>query len=59
MRTYILAMFNKQTKQYTRYQCQAFSFKEAVLKAQQDLSGCLPGTQAGNAVGGGNVSFNA
>lgn len=58
MRTYILAMFNKQTKQYTRYQCQAFSFNEAVDKAQKALNG-FPGLQAGNAVGGGNVSFNA
>jgi len=39
MRTYILAMFNKQTKKYTRYQCQASSFKEAVVKAQADLNG--------------------
>lgn len=37
MRTYILAMFNKQTKKYTRYQCQASSFNEAVEKAQADL----------------------
>jgi len=58
MRTYILAMFNKQTKQYTRYQCQAYSFKEAVGKAQQALNG-FPGFQDGNAVGGGNVSLNA
>ncbi|SIR00327.1 hypothetical protein [Aquipseudomonas alcaligenes] len=39
MRTYILAMFNKKTKQYTRYQCQASSFREAVAKAQADLNG--------------------
>lgn len=41
MRTYILAMFNKQTKKYIRYQCQASSFNEAVEKAQADLNGLL------------------
>lgn len=46
MRTYILAMFNKQTKKYTRFQCQASSFNEAVEKAQAHLNG-LQDFQAG------------
>lgn len=51
MRTYILAMFNKQTKAYTRYQCQAYSFKEAVAKAQEALNGFpgFAGTERGAA----------
>ena len=57
MRTYILAMFNKQTKKYTRYQCQASSFKEAVAKAQADLNG-FPAF-AGNDLGVRHASLNA
>jgi phosphopantetheinyl transferase (holo-ACP synthase) len=57
MRTYILAMFNKQTKKYTRYQCQAFTFKEAVAKAQEALNG-FPGL-VDNGKGVGNASLHA
>lgn len=57
MRTYILAMFNKQTKKYTRYQCQAFTFKEAVAKAQQALDG-FPGL-VDNGKRVGNASLHA
>lgn len=39
MRTYILSMCNMKTKQYSRYQCQANSFSEAVEMAQKALNG--------------------
>ncbi|MDX1296702.1 MAG: hypothetical protein R3260_00465 [Pseudomonas sp.] len=58
MRTYILAMFNKQTKEYTRYQCQAYSFNQAVQMAQKELNG-FPGLAADKSEGGRHGSFNA
>ncbi len=57
MRTYILSMCDMRNKKYTRYQCQASSFKEAVAKAQADLNG-FPAF-AGNDLGVRHASLNA
>jgi hypothetical protein len=58
MRTYILAMWDMRTKRYTRFQCQANSFNEAVEKAQKSLNGGFPGFAMGTANGGRHASFN-
>ncbi len=57
MRTYILSMCDMRTKKYTRYQCQASSFKEAISKAQEALNG-FPGL-VDNGKGVGNASLHA
>lgn len=58
MRTYILAMCDMRTKQYSRFQCQANSFKEAVEKAQKALNGGFPGFELGSENGGRYAPFN-
>lgn len=58
MRTYILAMCDMRTKQYSRFQCQASSFKEAIEKAQKSLTGEFPGFEKGAVKGGRYASFN-